>query len=319
MTMIHHVASRLRFAVPACAVALAACDSDPDEDPAAFSLRFSAVVDGQEVGCTDQLTGFGPNGDAAIGVSDLRFYVSNVRFTDSAGQPVELTLDVNDFQYTDANGSVALVDLTAASDGSCAASSIAFAEGTERTHSAITGQTLVEQVAGVSFDVGVPQAVMKAVIAEHTEEGAPSPLNEMYWNWNSGYRHVVFNFAVDAAGGESGAGYVHVGSRDCAPDAGKALEDRDACTYVNTPTVSLPALDLASQSVALDLRQVLEGVDFLSPIYDPDTFEVIGEGPGVECHSSPMQPDCAPIFTRFGLDMATGAASAAANAAFVAR
>lgn len=308
------------FAFLLCALALPACDSESEpaeETPAAFSLKFAALVDGKEVGCTDDLQGFGPTGAHRVGINDLRLYVSNIQFKDADGQPVAVTLDTDEFQYTSADGSVALIDLTGNTEGSCGSASVAYAEGTARTHAAITGKTLLQQVASVSFDVGVPQALMKKTIATNTPEGAPSPLNEMYWNWNSGYRHFVFNFSVSATGGEAGAGYAHIGSIDCAPMDGLALEDRDACTFVNTPTVALSAFDLEADTVGIDLRRILEGIDFVSPIYDPMTFEVIGEGPGVECHSSPMQPDCPSLFGRFGIDISTGVASANANTAFI--
>ena len=298
-------------------VALQACSSDPAE-PESFSLRFAALVDGREVGCTDDLQGFGSSSDNRIGMNDLRFYVSNIRFKDSDGRPVDVTLDTNEFQYASPEGSVALIDLTGNTEGSCGSTSVAYAEGTARTHQAITGTTVIEHVASISFDVGVPQAVMKATIATNTPEGAPSPLNEMYWNWNSGYRHFVLNFSVRDSTNATGAGYVHIGSIDCAPEGdAKALADRASCSFVNTPAVSIANFDLATNTVGIDLRKVLEGLDFRAPIYDPNTFEVIGEGPGVECHSSPMQPHCPPVFGKFGLDMSTGTANAATNLAFV--
>jgi uncharacterized repeat protein (TIGR04052 family) len=307
------------YLVLACALALQACGSEEnDQQTEQFSLRFAAVVDGSEVGCTDELEGFGPAQGDRVGLNDLRFYVSNVRFKDAEGNDVELTLDTNEFQYASPEGSVALIDLTGNTEGSCSSTSVAYAEGTARTNQAIAGTTVVERVASVSFDVGVPQAVMRATIATNTPEGAPSPLNEMYWNWNSGYRHFVFNFSVRDSTDVTGAGYVHVGSRDCAPDGdANALSDRDRCTFVNTPAVSLSSFDLTTNSVGIDLRKVVEGLDFRSPIYDPTTFEVIGEGPGVECHSSPTNPHCAPIFGKFGLDMATGEANAATDTVFV--
>jgi hypothetical protein len=40
----------------------------------------------------------------------------------------------------------------------------------------------------VTFEVGVPQHLMKTTIATSSAEGAPSPLGEMYWSWNSGIR-----------------------------------------------------------------------------------------------------------------------------------
>jgi uncharacterized repeat protein (TIGR04052 family) len=283
-----------------------------------FALRFAALVDGAEVGCTDDLGGFGPNGTDHVGINDLRFYVSNLRFLDAEGNEVHATLDTNEFQLQSPGGFVALIDLTGSTQGSCRSSSVAFAEGTARTHQAITGTTHLHDVVAVAFDIGVPQPVMKTTIATNTAEGAPSPLNEMYWNWNSGYRHFVFNFAVRDGNGDTGGGYLHVGSRDCAPAGDPlALADRDRCTYVNTPAVALEDFELETDTVGIDLRRLLAGLDFRAPIYDPNTFEVIGDAPGAECHSSPMQPDCAMVFSSFGLEMSTGNADAARDAVFV--
>ena len=296
------------------------CSSDADpEKPAPFSLRFEALVDGKAVGCNDDLSGFGPSGEHHIGINDLRFYLSNPKFKDAQGREIETSLDENEFQYASPDGAVALVDLTGNTEGSCSATSVAYAEGTARTHMALTGTTLVHQISSVSFDVGVPQKLMQKTIATNTPEGAPSPLNEMYWNWNTGYRHFVFNFSVSDGSGATGGGYVHLGSRDCAPegDGIKALDDRDACTFINTPSFTLGAFNLETDAVGVDLRRIVGGVDFIAPVYDSTTFEVIGEGPGVECHSSPMQPDCTPVFDSFGLSMSSGAANAANDSVFV--
>jgi uncharacterized repeat protein (TIGR04052 family) len=297
---------------------LAGCGSDAAEAPTprAFELGFAATADGKHVGCNDGISGLGPSGADTVGVSDLRFYVSNLKLWDDKQQQVALTLDENDFQYASKAGQVSLVDLTSNTEGSCAGNAIAFAEGTKRTNTAITGKTVVEQVKSVSFDVGVPQAVMQDVIANHTAEGAPSPLAEMQWTWATGYRHFVLNFAVTDGDGATGDGYAHLGSRNCGPADGLALDDRERCEFINTPQVKLDHVDLDKNVVTLDIPKVLAGLDFISPVYDLDTFEVIGEGPGVECHSSPMQPDCPTLFEHFGLDIATGEAKASQDVVF---
>jgi uncharacterized repeat protein (TIGR04052 family) len=302
------------------ALVFPACGSEADDQPEPFALRFAPLVDGGEVGCMDELQGLGPTASDRLGLNDLRFYVSNLRFRDTAGNDVDLTLDTNEFQYASPEGSVTLIDLTGNTEGSCGSTSVAFAEGTARTNPVLTGMTLLPRVASIAFEVGVPQAVMRATIATNTPEGAPSPLNEMYWNWNSGYRHFVFNFSVRDSADSAGAGYLHVGSRDCAVDGDtKALSDRDRCTFVNTPSVSLSPFDLTTNSVGIDLRGLVEGIDFKAPLYAPESFEVIGEGPGAECHSAPMQPDCVPVFGKLGLDLSTGTADAALNTVFVRR
>lgn len=288
---------------------------EPEPTPSAFALRFAATFDGETVGCGDTLTGLGPDGEHSVGTADLRFYVSNIVFLDAAGEVVEATLDEDEFQHQGTSGWVGLVDLTGNELGDCVPGAISFSEGTARVHEAITGTTLVEEVASVSFDVGVPQPLMKEVIAANTIEGAPSPMAEMYWSWASGYRHFVWNLTV-SDGIEEGEGYLHVGSLGCGDEGELALESKAACDLVNTPKVAIDGFDLAADTVQLDLRKVLEGMNFLAPIYDPVTFEVIGEQTGVECHSFPGQEDCVPMFTHLGIDQTTGAADASTNVVF---
>ena len=207
--------------------------------------------------------------------------MSNLQFKNSAGDSVALTLDDNEFQLNHPAGSVALIDLTSNTEGSCATSAVASSEGTARTNSAVRGTTAVGDVASISFDVGVPQAVMKAVIASQTTESAPSPLNEMYWSWASGYRHLVFNFIARDAMNNTGGGYVHVGSMNCGPMDGKALSDRESCQFVNTPKFLAPKFNLSTDKVTIDLGALLNGIDYIAPIYDSQ--DVYGDRPGRWC------------------------------------
>ena len=295
---------------------LTGCGPASKSEPEAFRLAFAATDGGSPVDCTTPADGLGDSGAYSLGISDLRFYVSNLEFRDDAGEVLTTTFDANDFQYQGGTGWVGLIDLTGNTDGTCTGSAVAYSEGTARTNDAISGETLVGDVASITFDVGVPQALMQEVIGSTTAEAAPSPLNEMFWSWATGYRHFVMNATV-SDGSEEGDSYMHVGSTGCAADGELALENQDSCEFVNTPHVEIDAFDLAADSVALDLAALVAGLDFLSPIYDPDTFEVIGEGVGVECHSSPDQPDCPVLFDNFGVDIATGEASAANNLVFV--
>jgi uncharacterized repeat protein (TIGR04052 family) len=304
-----------------CCIALLtmATGCGDDEKSAPFELKFAAQAAGKPVSCDALVTGLGPAGAHTVGISDLRFYVSNLVLFGEDGQPLEATLDDNEFQYNSDAGSVALIDLTSNTTGTCASSAISFAEGTARTNEVIVGQANGE-VHAISFDVGVPAAVMKETIATNTAEGAPSPLAEMYWSWASGYRHLVMNFAVLAPGGQAGEGYLHVGSRDCGAEGKKALEDRDACGRAYTPKVMIPHIHADDSAVVLDVATLLAGLDFVSPVYDPVTFEPIGEGPGVECHSAPEgQDDCPIIFGKLGLNATSGSADALSNQVFSAK
>lgn len=303
----------MKRVVPFLLLACAACGDD--SEPQAFALRFAAVANGVEVGCTSEMSGLGAAGTSTATLSDLRFYVGNVQLLDEDGKSVDLELDQNEFQYKSADGEVALIDLTGNTEGACANGAIAFAEGTARVNDVLKGRAAVDQVRTVRFDVGVPQKLMGAVIASTNEEGAPSPLGEMYWSWASGYRHFVMNLAVGTTNGP-GEGYVHLGSRDCGSAGQKALTDRERCGFVNTPAVELAVDGLAGRVVDLDIPTILAGLAFSSPVMDMETMEMLGEEPGIGCHSGPTQADCGPVFASFGLDLATGTADASADQVF---
>ncbi len=293
-------------------------ETDVEEaTPSAFQLRFEAAGATGPVACGTDLAAVGPEAGYTVGLNDLRFYVSNIVFRDEAGDVVDATYDEDDFQYTGTAGWVGLVDLTSNTGGACADGSISFSEGTARTHNAITGTAIVEHVASVSFDVGVPQALMKEVISNNTIEGAPSPLAEMHWSWASGCRHFVFNFTLSDLN-HTGEGYLHVGSTGCAGEGELALESKTTCDYVNTPHVMLDGFSLADDTIAVDLAALLADLDFSVP----DVHHGLvpkhegGEKAGVECHSSPDQGDCGTFYGNLGLDIATGTADAATNTVF---
>lgn len=289
-------------------------DPDPDPELRDFSATFEARVGTTPVSCDTAITGLGPAAGHSIGASDLRFYISNVVLHDAAGGSMPLALTANEFQYTSPVGAVTLIDLTSNTSGTCANTAIAFAEGTARTNNTISGKVLDGDYTRISFDVGVPQAVMKDVIANQTVEGAPSPLGEMSWGWAGGYRHLVFNFTVTAPGDTTGEGYLHVGSRDCGGDGENALESLEECGRVYTPKVDTAFVE--GESIVFDIAPLLASLDFESPVYD-ENFEVIGTGPGVECHSAPEgQPDCPFILESLGIDVESGVATAANNTAF---
>ncbi|MEO0461183.1 MAG: MbnP family copper-binding protein [Myxococcota bacterium] len=305
------------FLVLACLASGCGDDSAGCEDSKRpFELSFSAVAGDAVVGCNSPMTVEGPNGPVRIGISDVRFYVSDMLAFDAAGNALELDLDENPFQYRSDSGEVALVDLTDRS-GDCAPETIDFAEGTERVNESVKG-LVSGDVARVSFVVGVPQPLMKQVVTDFTAEGAPSPLNEMHWSWALAHRHLVFNFSVRGPAGD-GDGYVHVGSLDCGGDGVRALTDRGACGRINSPRVDIE-VGSSRAEVGVDLSTLLEGLDFVTPIRDPTTFELLGEGPGVECHSGlDTQPDCVNVFEALGIDTADGSAEASGNRTFVSR
>lgn len=298
---------------------ISACDSNSSTNTVSsssgtggsdFSLQFSAQVDGMELNCTEQYNNLGPEGSYSIGVGDLRFYVSNLKFYDNSDVEIAVTLDSNDFQLNHDNGSVSLIDLSPAgtSDDYCGIQS-----GTPRVNGIITGQVADDAIASVSFDVGVPQATMKAVIAAAASTNdAPSPLAELDWSWASGYKHFSLNFTtMDATHTELTANSgVHFGSRDCgAGETNKALSERDQCGLLNTPKVRLSDFDPSVNRVVVDIAQILANLN------DGD-FNVGGSF-GLQCHSGQAQASCDKLFNNFGVNLATGLADATDNSVFV--
>jgi len=295
---------------------LAGCGSDSEstidqgteEQNTPFTLDFIAKSAGETVGCDTTYNNFGTQELHSISVSDLRFYVSNIKFYNEANEEVTVELDDNEFQLHSEQGFVGLVDLTSNTEGACADEALG---GTERTNSGISGTIIAGKgtVASVSFDVGVPQAVMKDVIATNTQEDAPTPLNEMYWSWASGYRHFLMNFTIENSVELAGKGAIHLGSRNCGGDGLLALEEKDTCDSVNTPHVIIDSFNPVIDTVVLDIDAMLTNVQ----------FAITGDEivPTVNCHSSPMQVDCAALFENFGLDIADGSADADANLVFI--
>lgn len=283
-----------------------------------FALNFKMQSDGLDLDCNNMVTGFGPTGDNSIGLNDLRFYVSNVQFWDAEGVELEVTLDDSDFQLNHQAGTVALIDFAGNSEGYCSSnpedrlleSSIA----TEATNTTITGQVDSGTIHAISFDVGVPQDLMKAVVNNHSMQDAPAPLNQMYWSWVGGYRHLLFNFAVmDSV--TSGEGLVHMGSRGCTANPGElALEGKDECDWVNTAQVRLDNFMPSENSVVVDIDQLLKNVAFIKTTEGENGTE---ESPGVSCHSNPAQSDCSTLFENLGVDIETGQADASANSVFI--
>lgn len=308
---------------------VSACSSDSDMDDdltkTPFTLNFSASKGSEPVTCDTTLSGFGQEGHYSVGVGDLRFYVSNIVFYDQYNEVIDVDFDDNEFQLNHDAGFVGLVDLTSNSSGSCVSDAIPNSEGTARTNRVISGNLNDTGVNKVTFDIGVPQAVMKQVIATNSAEDAPSPLNEMYWSWASGYRHFVMNFAIESMHGSTGEGYIHIGSRGCGSDGLFALENKAQCDFVNTPKVVLDNFDPAVDTVNIDIEQLLSQLSFAPATAshgshsdsnsDSDEKMAMMDSPSVTCHSaSPeMQPDCAPIFANLGLSTDDGTAVSADN------
>jgi uncharacterized repeat protein (TIGR04052 family) len=256
----------------AAPVALLAACGPTTPASTSVELMFEARVGTQPFECGRTYEGMGSTG-TALTVSDLRFYVHDVRLVTSAGREVPVTLDEDDFQ----NGGIALLDFETGGSG-CEA-------GNAPTHTELTG-TAAEAgpFTALRFRIGVPEA------RNHLDSGSqPSPLNltSMYWNWQGGYKFLRFEGRTT---GLSEGIVFHLGATAC---SGDAMAGTRTCANGNRPEVevALPAgFDPTTHRFVVDVARWLATIDL-----DTDT----GGEPG--CMSGPMDPECPAWLASVGL------------------
>lgn len=270
-----------------CFVLLAACGDNHSEHShqvdatttTNISLAFSANVDGQAAACGTSYTNVGStNVDAEL--ADARLFVSSIQLRNEMSSWVSLELVDSDWQ---SNG-VALLDFENGT-GNCADS------GTSELNTNIVGTIPTGQYDAVRFDVGIPFE-----LNHNDSAAAPAPFNVpgMFWTWRGGYKFVRVDWAV--TGGAIPRWNIHVGSTGCTSDSPTEAPD-SPCTNPNLASIELTTIDPASDTIAIDLAQLVANADVAV-----NTAET---PPG--CMSSPMEPtDCGPVFTELGVDFATG-------------
>ncbi|MCU0696256.1 MAG: metallo-mystery pair system four-Cys motif protein [Myxococcaceae bacterium] len=210
---------------------------------------------------------------------DLRLYVHDVVLTTEEGVDVPFTLtDDGTFQ----RGGIALLDFENKA-GDCSA-------GTEATHTVLKGLAEGGHYEKLSFTVGVPFA------QNHQDAAAAAaPLNStaMFWNWNGGYKFAkIDGLTTGLPNGHN----LHLGSTGCM--AGPTPNSVASCTNANRPRVTLPFNPELGKAVVLDLARLFEGSNL-----DTNTAMT---APG--CMSGATDPECAPLFQKFGLPFGTQAA-----------
>lgn len=250
------------------------------------AIAFAAVAGTAPVRCAEPIAGLGTT-SRAVQLTDLRFFVSDVKLLRRDGRAVALRLRADGpFHVTRGKAAVTLIDLENGRGG-CAG-------GTKATNAVVRGTVPRGTYTGVRWTVGVPFAL------NHTDATtAPAPLNSaaMAWSWQVGRKFTKIE--VSDPGGDPAAAwaastfFVHLGSTGCRgnPATGQTVR----CAAANRPGATLRRFDPARQRVAVDLKALLAGVDVAADG---------GGGPG--CMSGPTDPDCGPVFRAFGLKPPTG-------------
>lgn len=252
------------------------------------SIRFAAMVGERPAACGMIYEALGTAG-SPISLNDYRFYISNVRLINAAGEEVAVEL-VQDGMWQYQN--VALLDFE---DGSGLCSEVGTAEMNTRVVSTVPEG----EYNGIVFDLGVPFELNHLDTAT-----APAPLNlpAMWWNWRAGYKFVRIDLQTPR--GQTPQWFIHLGSTGCSsPDS--TTPPTEPCSSPNLPTVRLEGFDPLRNFIVADLAGLLAAVNL---------DESTPEPPG--CMSGMSDPDCAGLFPGFGLDLATGANNESAPQTF---
>lgn len=230
-------------------------------EPRDISVPFSAVFGQQALTCG--------LATAAGSLTDLRFYVSEIRLHDADAGPVDLALTV-DKRWQ--GPSVALIDLEDGT-GDCQ-------NGTPGVHSTIAGQVPAGDYRGISFVIGVPFEL------NHGDPlAAEPPLGDsaMHWHWRSGYKFLRAGFTNDARDH-----WLHLGSAGCEG----TIQSITHCRYPNRVTVMVENYE-PGDTLIVDLAGLF---DAFSTDNDPRS----------SCSSGPTEESCKQAFAVFGLDHADG-------------
>jgi uncharacterized repeat protein (TIGR04052 family) len=244
-------------------------------------IRFKAKVGDEDFSCDREYAGLGSSHLKAT-PQDFRFFVQDLALLRADGSEVPVELDE---RAPTQNHAVALVDLTEET-GSCA-STVKAARSSE-----VVGSVPEGRYDGVAFTNGVPEALNHA---DTTAETTKDPLRDisLNWNWVSGYRFVIAEVLrteeaeVDAGAFVEPVTLIHIGSSQCSgsPKAGIS------CMHSNRNRVRLQGFDPAERSIIADFGAVFAGIDL---------------GSGAQCHGTGAE--CKPLYTAWGVDMATGQA-----------
>ena len=228
-----------------------------------IKIPFIATWQGDAIRC----------GDGEVALSDLRFFVSEVRLvaTDGRTQALKLHADIPWQQP-----GVALIDLE---DGQGACSN-----GTSEQFAYLVGSAPPGNYTTLRFTVGVP---FEQNHANPLTADAPLDDPAMHWHWRSGYKFIRAGVATT-----DDSFWIHVGSSGCAG----TVRNVTGCRSPNRVAVTLDEFVPNQSVVAIDLGAFFDGNDF-------------SDGNPTDCSSGPAETQCVAPFAALGIDFESGAAS----------
>lgn len=232
-----------------------------------LEIQFVPRFGGQPISCS--------GGAAGIAMTDLRFYVHDLRLLSAGGEIAIKLLEDPLWQSRE----VALLDFENGA-GECV-------NGTQQTNTVIRGRMPQGEYSGLRFRIGVPETLNHA---DPLRAQAPLNYSEMHWHWRSGYKFLRAGIKT----GNDGF-WMHLGSSRCEGTSGNV----SGCRAPNRPSVDLPAFLPGVSRVEVDLQQLAREID-------------LADGTPSDCSSGPAEAGCETAFRALGLDFTTGKAEWAA-------
>lgn len=217
---------------------------EPKDERAAFTLLFLPSFGDVPADCESWHTGFGPEGDQAARLEELRFYIHGVEFIDGEGErvPAEI-IDEAPWQ----NSGVAYLHFANPGEGCLSG---------EARRDKVSVRAREGDYEGIVFRLGVPKEL------NHLDPAlAASPLNigPMSWGWMMGYLYFRAELAVDVEDEPTQNFAVHVGSMAC---EGSLVPEPDIhCEYPNLPTIALPSFRPEQDTILVDLAALVGATD----------------------------------------------------------
>jgi len=205
-------------------------------------------------------------------LTDLRFYVQDLRLVSAVGESVAVTLEA-DNKWQQHN--LALLDFEDGS-GLCM-------NGSAGTNVSLRGSVPEGNYRALSFTIGVP------FDQNHSDPlHAKAPLGDpaMHWHWRAGYKFMRVGIRTATDGF-----WLHLGSTGCEG----TVRNISGCRFANRIRVELNDFVLGRDSVIVDLAALTSGVDLSDALL-------------TNCSSGPSEVACSAPFRALGIDFHTGEA-----------
>ena len=244
----------------------AACESSKESIEIRFEVRFGDT----RLTCDAS--------SAVASLSDLRFYVHDIRLLDESGNELSLALDPDNIWQSE---TVALLDFENG-EGDCV-------NGSPQTNVSVRGQYSGHAAGGLRMNIGVPEELNHA---DPMLAAAPMTYTPMHWHWKSGYKFMRAGIRLP----DNDGFWLHLGSSRCEGTIGNIL----GCKSANRPLVDLPEFVAGESVVVIDLQRLTQGLD----LHDATVSE---------CQSGPAESECQMPFEALGVEFSSGVTKSSAH------